>query len=94
MEWIALVRGTPSIGLVAVAQVASCFGRAFIHPEDEIVVTEIEHHSNLVPWQMLCKERGAHLRICRVTDKVPLRLPRPSYCHQPRDGEGLEDWGT
>uniref|UniRef100_A0A7S4G7Z7 cysteine desulfurase n=1 Tax=Eutreptiella gymnastica TaxID=73025 RepID=A0A7S4G7Z7_9EUGL len=58
----------------SINMVASCFGRAFIHPEDEIVVTEIEHHSNLVPWQMLCKERGAHLRICRVTDKGELDL--------------------
>jgi cysteine desulfurase/selenocysteine lyase len=55
---------TESINLVA-----SCFGRRFLGPGDEVVIPEIEHHSNLVPWQMVCKQQGANLRACRVNDK-------------------------
>lgn len=47
--------------------VASCFGRRFIQPGDEIVITGMEHHSNIVPWQMMCEQRGAVLRV------IPLR---------------------
>src|SRR5690554_1951380 len=43
--------------------VASTFGRKFIHEGDEILISTLEHHSNIVPWQMLCEERGAVLRV-------------------------------
>jgi len=44
------------------------YGRAFIGAGDEIVVSQLEHHSNIVPWQMLCEERGAKLRMIPCND--------------------------
>jgi cysteine desulfurase/selenocysteine lyase len=41
---------------------------------DEVLVTEMEHHSNIVPWQLLCREKGAHLRVLPITDQGDLRL--------------------
>jgi cysteine desulfurase/selenocysteine lyase len=43
--------------------VASSFGRKFLHPGDSIVISAMEHHSNIVPWQMICEERGATLKV-------------------------------
>lgn len=43
--------------------IAQCYGKAFIHEGDEIIISAMEHHSNIVPWQMLCEERGAVLRV-------------------------------
>ena len=60
---------TASINLVAY-----CFGEAFIGEGDEVVVTEAEHHSNIVPWQMMCKRRGAVLRVLPVDEYGHLRL--------------------
>ncbi len=60
---------TASINLVAY-----CFGDAFIGEGDEVVVTEAEHHSNIVPWQMMCKRRGAVLRVLPVDEYGHLRL--------------------
>jgi cysteine desulfurase/selenocysteine lyase len=54
--------------------VASSFGEAFVRPGDEIVVTEMEHHSNLVPWQLMAARRGAKLRAIPVTDRGELDL--------------------
>lgn len=51
----------------AVNLVASTFGRTRIQPGDEILTTVMEHHSNLVPWQLLAKERGAQLRVLDVS---------------------------
>ncbi|AHM59153.1 cysteine desulfurase-like protein, SufS subfamily [Flammeovirgaceae bacterium 311] len=48
--------------------VASSFGRSHIKAGDEIIITTMEHHSNIVPWQMLCQERGASLQVVPVTD--------------------------
>jgi cysteine desulfurase/selenocysteine lyase len=47
--------------------VAAAWGRANVGPGDEIVITGLEHHANFVPWQQLAIERGAALRICRLT---------------------------
>jgi cysteine desulfurase/selenocysteine lyase len=67
---IVFVRGaTEAINLVAAA-----FGRAHVQAGDEIVVSEMEHHSNIVPWQMLCEEKGARLRVIPITDAGELRL--------------------
>lgn len=56
---IIFTRGTTeSINLVA-----SSFGKAFVNPGDEILITEMEHHSNIVPWQMLCEDRKAILKV-------------------------------
>lgn len=61
--------GTESINLVA-----QCWGRANLKPGDEIVLTELEHHSNIVPWQMLREATGAVLRIAPVTDRGDVRI--------------------
>ncbi len=49
-------------------------GEAFIEEGDEIIVSEAEHHSNIVPWQMLCSRKGAKLRVLPVGDSGSLRL--------------------
>lgn len=54
--------------------VASCYGRAFIGEGDEIIISAIEHHSNIVPWQMLCDEKGCKLRIIPMNDKGELDI--------------------
>lgn len=61
---INFVRGTTE----AVNLVATSYGRKFIKAGDEIIVTEMEHHSNIVPWQMLCEEKNAILRVIPITD--------------------------
>ena len=53
----------------AVNTVAYSFGEAFVGAGDEIVVSECEHHSNLVPWQLLCQRKGAALRILPIDDQ-------------------------
>lgn len=60
---------TQSINLVA-----SSFGRKFVHAGDEIVISNIEHHANIVPWQVLCEATGARLRIIPVNDDGELIL--------------------
>ena len=62
---IVFVRGTTE----AANLVAWSFARPRLSPGDEILVTELEHHSNLVPWQMVCEERGAHLAVVPVDDR-------------------------
>ena len=57
----------------AVNLVAFSFGEAFIGPGDEVVITEAEHHSNIVPWQMMCKRQGAVLKVIPVDDNGYLR---------------------
>lgn len=52
----------------AINLVASSYGRKYIGNDDEIILSEIEHHSNIVPWQMLCEQTGAKLRIIPVLD--------------------------
>lgn len=47
---------------------ASSFGRHRIHEGDEVVITTMEHHSNIVPWQMICDERGATLKVAPIND--------------------------
>ena len=53
---------------------ANCFGDAFINPGDEVIVSESEHHSNIVPWQIMCNRRGAVLRVLPVDDEGHIRL--------------------
>ena len=50
------------------------YGRKFVGAGDEIVVSEMEHHSNIVPWQMLCEEKGARLRVIPMNDAGELLL--------------------
>ena len=58
------VRGTTE----AINLVASAYGRKFIKQGDEIIISAMEHHSNIVPWQMLCEETGAVLRVIPIND--------------------------
>lgn len=60
---------TASINLVAFS-----FGETFISEGDEIIVSEAEHHSNIVPWQMLCQRKGAILKVLGVDDFGHLRI--------------------
>lgn len=60
---------TASINLVAFS-----FGEAFVGPGDEIIVSEAEHHSNIVPWQMMCSRKGATLKVLPLDDRGHLRL--------------------
>jgi cysteine desulfurase/selenocysteine lyase len=60
---------TEAINLVAYA-----WGRAHIGPGDAILITQLEHHANIVPWQMLCRERGATLRYLEVDARGELSL--------------------
>ncbi|SUB88011.1 Cysteine desulfurase [Porphyromonas macacae] len=63
-ESVIFTRGTTdSINLVA-----SSYGRTFFQPGGEIIISTMEHHSNIVPWQMIAKERGAVLRIVRLNE--------------------------
>jgi len=67
---IVFVRGaTEAINLVA-----QSWGRRNIQKDDEIVVTWLEHHANIVPWQMLCAEKGARLRVAPVDDSGQVLL--------------------
>ena len=52
----------------AINLVAQSWGRGSLGPGDEVVITTLEHHSNIVPWQLLCQERGARLRVAPVDD--------------------------
>lgn len=52
----------------AINLVAFCFGETFVGEGDEIVVSEAEHHSNIVPWQMMCERKGAVLKVLKVDD--------------------------
>ena len=60
---------TASINLVAFS-----FGEAFIKEGDEVIVTEAEHHSNIVPWQLMCSRKGAVLKVLPVDDNGYLRV--------------------
>jgi len=67
---IVFTRGTTeSINLVV-----SCFGQAFMKEGDEVIVSEMEHHSNIVSWQLLQARQGIRLRVCPITDDGLLRM--------------------
>ena len=69
-EEIVFTRGTTE----GINLVAEAWGRGNVGPGDEVLITGLEHHSNLVPWQRLCEERGALLRVAPIDDRgeVPL----------------------
>ena len=58
----------------AVNLVAFSFGEAYVKEGDEVIVTEAEHHSNIVPWQMMCKRKGAVLKVLPVDDSGHLMV--------------------
>jgi len=65
---IIFVRGTTE----AINLVASSYGRANVGADDEILITAMEHHSNIVPWQILCDEKRARLRVAPIDDNGEL----------------------
>jgi cysteine desulfurase/selenocysteine lyase len=67
---IVFVRGTTE----AINLVAQAWARPQLRPGDEILITEMEHHSNIVPWQMVCGQTGARLRVAPITDGGVLDL--------------------
>ena len=69
-EEIVFTSGTTA----AVNLVAFCFGEAFVKEGDEVIVTEAEHHSNIVPWQMMCRRKGAILKVLPIDDSGHLRV--------------------
>jgi cysteine desulfurase/selenocysteine lyase len=67
---IIYTRGTTeSINLVA-----HSYGRTHVRAGDEVLISALEHHSNIVPWQMLCEERGARLRVAPINQAGELRM--------------------
>lgn len=69
-EEIVFVRGTTE----GINLVANSYGRAFIQSGDNILITEMEHHANIVPWQMLAERQGVALRVIPLTDEGTLDL--------------------
>jgi cysteine desulfurase/selenocysteine lyase len=67
---IIFTRGTTE----AINLVAQTYGRAHLGAGDEVLITAMEHHSNIVPWQMLCEEKGAKLRVAPINDAGELLL--------------------
>jgi cysteine desulfurase/selenocysteine lyase len=67
---IVFVRGTTE----AINLVAASFGRARVGRGDEVLITALEHHSNIVPWQLLCEEKGSRLRVVPMNDRGELLL--------------------
>lgn len=79
-EEIIFTRGTTD----SINMAAYSFGKAFIKPGDEIILTEIEHHANIVPWQMMCEDRGGILKVIPVDDKGDLNLNEFSKLLSPK----------
>lgn len=67
---IVFVRGTTE----AINLVAQTYGRAFLKKGDEVLITHMEHHSNIVPWQMLSEQKGIRLKVAPINDDGELRM--------------------
>jgi len=67
---IIFVRGTTE----GINLIAKTYGRKFLQPGDEIVLSTLEHHANIVPWQMVAKETGAVIRVIPVTDRGEIMM--------------------
>ena len=65
---IVFVRGTTE----AINLVAHCYGKTFLKPGDEVLITNMEHHSNIVPWQMLAEQNGVRLIVAPINDQGEL----------------------
>ena len=79
-EEIVFTRGTTE----AINLVAQSWGRRNVQPGDEILLTGLEHHSNIVPWRMLCDERGAVLRAAPLDERGEVRLDEFERLLSPR----------
>ena len=58
----------------AINLVSHSYGRTFLEKGDEIIVSELEHHSNIVPWQMVCEQKGTNLKVIPIHDNGELDL--------------------
>lgn len=67
---VVFTRGTTE----AINLLASSFGQAYVKAGDEVLITGMEHHSNIVPWQLLCERAGARLRVLPIDDRGELVL--------------------
>jgi len=71
-EEIIFTKGTTeSINLIA-----SSFGKTFLQNGDEVIISAMEHHANIVPWQMICEEKGASLKILPMTEQGVLQIEK------------------
>ena len=77
---IVFVRGTTE----AINLVAQSFGRVHVGEGDEILITGMEHHSNIVPWQLLCQEKGARLRVAPLDERGDVILEEYEKLLSPR----------
>ncbi|MEZ4653084.1 MAG: cysteine desulfurase [Candidatus Eisenbacteria bacterium] len=77
---IVFLRGTTE----AVNLVAQSYGRPLLGPGDEILITHLEHHSNIVPWQMVCRQTGAILRVAPIDDRGEVVLEEWKQLLSPR----------
>jgi cysteine desulfurase / selenocysteine lyase len=68
----------------AINLLAYSYGRRHVHPGDEVLVTHMEHHSNFVPWQVLCEERGAVLRVAPIDERGVLQMDEFEKLLSPR----------
>ena len=69
-EEIIYTRGTTE----SINMVAYSFGKAYIRPGDEVILSRLEHHSNIVPWQIMCEDRGASIKVIPCNEKGELDL--------------------
>ena len=79
-EEIVFVKGSTE----AINLVANTWGREFLHAGDHIILTEMEHHANIVPWQMLAKERDLHIDVWHLTPEGELDLSQLESLITPR----------
>jgi len=77
---IVFVRGTTE----AINLVAQSYGRRHVGAGDEVLITELEHHSNIVPWQLLCEEKGARLRAVPIDERGALVMSELERMLSPR----------
>jgi len=77
---IIFVRGTTE----AINLVAQTYGRANVGADDEVLITALEHHSNIVPWQLLCNEKGAKLKVAPINEQGEVVLEEFEKLLSPR----------
>lgn len=77
---VIFVRGTTE----AINLVAQCYGRINFNEGDEVIISAMEHHSNIVPWQMLRDEKGINLRVIPINDKGELFIDKYENMFNPR----------
>jgi len=80
MKEVILLRGTTE----AINLVAQTHGRVNVKAGDEVLITALEHHANIVPWQMLCEEKGARLVVAPINDAGEVELNRFEALLSPR----------